>query len=419
MQPRRVTDILKFYRKTGEDSRVVSHVAFDSRKVKAGTLFFALHGEKVDGHSFLEEVAKAGAVAAVVSDGYQGESFGMSLIPAADVRQALQDLARAEFNKYRGTVVAITGTVGKTMMKEFLATILAVKFSVGKTPGNANSQVGLPLTILNEVDVQEILVLEMGMSFPGEMTRLIEIAPPDIGVLTHLSLVHAENFPDIDGIARAKCEMFQSSKTKLGFFYEKTLGFDAVKALKCEKIAYGSEDLFKNLSLPFTEEHLLENLRGAVVIARYFGMSWEEIQEGVSNIKGEAHRFEKIVKGGVTYIDDAYNASPEAVRAALSHLPKPKPGGKVVAVLGTMPELGQYSEESHREVALHALPLVDHLLCLGKETEPMQEVFAGNKPAELFTEISGVKKRMKELVKEGDTVLIKGGNFLKMWTLLE
>ena len=141
----------------------------------AGALFFALKGEKSDGHSFLKEVAAKGAVSAVVDQGYRGETFGLVLLRAAHVREALQTMARKIQEKRKCRVVAVTGSVGKTTTKEFLATLLSSKWSVMKTPGNANSQASLPLVLLNQKEETEILVAEMGISEPGEMIRLVNV----------------------------------------------------------------------------------------------------------------------------------------------------------------------------------------------------------------------------------------------------
>ena len=155
---------------------IVVHVSFDSRMVQKGTLFFALTGEKVDGHSFLEEVASKGAIAAIVSESYRGSNYGLVLIFVPDVKKALQDLAEHVFREKSPLVIGVTGTVGKTTTKEFLAGLLGKKFRVMKTPGSMNSQVGLPLTVLNWEGQEEIVILEMGMSEKGEIKRLVEIA---------------------------------------------------------------------------------------------------------------------------------------------------------------------------------------------------------------------------------------------------
>ena len=247
-----IREISQFFGYHSDRVDVITHAAFDSRKVQRGSLFFALTGEKVDGHQFLEEVAAKRASVVVVSEGYTGPNFGMELIRVADVKWALQELAREIFKDKSPLVIGVTGTVGKTTAKEFIATLLAEKFRVGKSPGSMNSQVGLPLTILNREGEDEIVVLEMGMSEKGEITRLIEIASPQLGVLTKLSLVHSAFFDDIEGIVEAKCEMFQSKKMEHAFLNRDTEGFEAVQKIEAPKTWFDK----CSLKAPFDEPHL-------------------------------------------------------------------------------------------------------------------------------------------------------------------
>ncbi|QVL58246.1 MAG: UDP-N-acetylmuramoyl-tripeptide--D-alanyl-D-alanine ligase [Simkaniaceae bacterium] len=408
-----VSEIAQFFGCHSDRMDVMTHAAFDSRKVKNGSLFFALTGEKVDGHQFLEEVAKKGAVASIVSKEYQGSDFGMDLIPVSDVRRALQDLAHEVFKGKNPLVIGVTGTVGKTTAKEFIAGILSEKFRVAKNPGSMNSQVGLPLTILNWEGEDEILVLEMGMSEKGELSRLIEIAPPEIGVLTKLSLAHSAFFNDLDGIAEAKCELFKSKKIKQAFLNQDTAEFKAVQNIDAPKTWFEK----CTLKAPFSEPQLLENLGAAVSIARYLGMTEEEILKGIQKLKPFKHRGEKVEKRGVLFIDDSYNASPVASKAAFISMPE---GKKRFAVFGAMKELGAFEEESHREVGECALPIIDELLCIGKECLPMVDLFKQKgKRAELFESKEKAAEHLKEVMDVGDVVLIKGSNSFKLWTILE
>lgn len=401
-------EIAQFFRE-----KKISYVAFDSRKVKPGSLFFALKGERVDGHMFLEKVAGQGAVAAVVSKDYQGSSFGMELFPVEDVRKALQGLARIVFQEKRPFVIGVTGTVGKTTAKEFIAGILSEKFRVGKSVGSQNSQVSLPLTVLNWEGEDEILVLEMGMSEKEELSRLTEVASPDLGVLTKVSLAHSEFFDDIEGIAEAKCELFTSKRMKKSFINRDAKDFKAVQELKVPITWFEAA----TIPSPFTEPQLLENLGAAVAIARHLGMSEEEIERGAQKLKPFTHRGERIEKKGVLFIDDAYNASPVAMKAALKSMPE---GKKRIALLGGMKELGAYEEESHREMGECALPLLDELLCVGKECQVMVDLFKEEgKRATLFETKEEAVAHLKTIMEEGDVVLLKGSNSFQLWTTLE
>lgn len=416
----------------------VCHFAVDSRAANSRTLFFALAGEKTDGHRFLADVKGQGGRAAVVAESYRGASHGLTLFPVPNVIEALHSLARAAYQKRSAPVVAVTGTVGKTTVKEFIATLLKERFQVAKTPGNANSQLGVPLFLLNDAGEADLYVIEMGMSFPGELTRLVSLAPPSIGVLTQVSLAHAENFSSLEEIAAAKSELFQGPHLQRGFFCAQTLNFPPVAELKCDKVVYScargrgdysaalaSSGVFVYergiksplLPLKFRETHFVENALGALAVARDFGLSWEEIARALEALCPQRHRFEKVVIQGVLYIDDSYNASPQAMLAALANLPSTR--GKKIAVLGAMKELGLFSEASHREVGRVAAEHVDCLFCLGEECKPLIEAFKkSGKPAYLVDELALLKDQVPSIARAGDVVLIKGSCSLKMWELL-
>lgn len=412
--------------------------AFDSRNVEVGSLFFALEGENHDGHDFLQEVAQKGAMAAVVSKKYLGSSFGLILLPVEDVRAALQHLASVIHCENPCYVLSVTGTVGKTTTKEFIAELLKKKYRVAKPIGSANSQVSLPLMLINQTDDVDMLILEMGMSFPGEIARLIEIAPPDFGVLTKVSLVHSENFEDLEAIARAKMEMFESEKMGSTLFNLETMDFCAVQQSKLKKTFYSLEDphadyalkreeghvivIEKGIKSPplkvsFKASHLLENFLCAVAVARMHELTWGEIQRASKTLNPYLHRFQIVERCGIKFVDDSYNASVVSVKAALDNLPA---GKKTIALLGSMKELGKFSDQCHEEVARHALPLVDELLCIGDETEPMVKVFkeAGKRVEKVATR-GEAKKKIDSLAKEGDVVLIKGSNSLQLWKILD
>ncbi len=404
-------------------------VGIDSRKVAPGQLFFALKGERADAHDFLEEVASKGAAAAVVSEGYQGGDFGLKLLRVPDVLGSLQGLAKEVLAKRGTRVVGVTGSVGKTTTKEFIATILGGRYRVAKSPGNSNSQVGVPLSILNASGSEEILVLEMGMSGSGEIAKLVQIAPPEVALITKIGLAHSEFFPTgLEGIRNAKAEIFSNPLTRVGIAPKESgivdkksfaLGdISADYSLCGDRIFEDGKEVY-GVHLPFTASHLRENFLGAAAVARNMGMSWEEISERTQLLKVFPMRFERQERGGITYINDAYNANPLSMRAALMNLPKPREGGRTIAVLGEMKELGPFSKPSHQEIGKLALLVADHLVCLGKECEPMVELFQhAGKPVDHFLEIEELRNHLVTVIKEGDVVLLKGSNSNGLWRLL-
>lgn len=417
----------------------------DSRLIGPGDLFFAVKGEKVDGHLFLKDVAERGAVGAVVSAGYRGEDFGLRLFPVDDVIAALHLLAKEALGLREVRIVAVTGSVGKTTTKEFLATLLEGRFAVAKTPGNANSKVGLPLSILNSAGNEEVFVMEMGMSASHEIERLVAMAPPEIALVTKVALSHAAFFPDgLEGIARAKAEIFSHPKTRLGIVNAQAAQFKVMDQTgSCEKMAYGLKEEFPDadyvlesdggnyqivsakerspwFSLPFQACHLREDFLGAAVVCREMGMSWEEIISQAQKLKVYKNRFEQREVGGIAFLNDSYNANAVSMKAALQNLPMPSPGGKRIAVLGSMRELGPFCVPCHREVAEAAIDRIDHLICLGKECGPIVEYFQEKgRPVEWLESLSEVRSRVFDLAQTGDVVLLKGSNSHQLWKVID
>ncbi len=422
-----------------ERDLLIDGFQIDSRKVGPGDLFFALKGQKVDGHSFLQDAAMNGAVAAVVSKGYDGPNFGLELLWVEDVFGSLQALAKHFMKTCRSLVIGITGSLGKTTTKEFLATLLGAKFKVGKTDLNYNSQRTYPLTLLNRNGDEDILVVEMGISEPGEMTRLCDIAAPDIAVITKVAFVHSVNFEEnVSLIAQHKAEISKDSKTKACIFdhalYEHE---EAMGKIQCKRVSFSLEsrqaDFFLSQEClvdergvrayqfdpPYKESHFLHDFLAAVAVCREIKMNWDEINAQVSKLQLPKMRFEKIDKGGVTLINDAYNANPDSMKAALAHLPKPADGAKTIAVLGMMAEMGAAHERVHREVGLFAQKYVDHLIVFGKEAAALYKAFQEvKKPVEKYEDFEALSKRLKNLMRPGDVVLVKASRCVEMEKLL-
>lgn len=440
-------DLAQIVKWLGSDIKIPGRVRgfkHDSREVLPGDLFFAIKGEKVDGHDYLQQAAAHGAVGAVVSNIYQQEGFGLKLIKVENVIESLQKLAKTVHAGRSTRVIGVTGSVGKTTTKEFIATLLEAKFRVGKTPGNANSQVGVPLSILNSEGDEELFVMEMGMSAPREIEKLVDIAPPEVSIITKIALAHAASFPDgLEGIAAAKAEILSHPKTRLGILNHQVVPFAAIQKSNGLKMTFGLESEADDsdfvlcqegpnfyakekgsrtsvFALPFTASHLGENFIGAASVARAMGMQWSEIIPQALKLMVFARRFETVLRNGIVFINDSYNANLTSMKAALANLPTPVAGRKKIAVLGAMKELGVYTEQSHYEVAKMALSHIDYLLCLGEECIPMVELFRHERRAvEHFLELDSIKKRVFELAEEGDVVLLKGANSKRLWQILE
>lgn len=443
MEKFKLAKIAKYLSVAGTFEGEIENFAFNSKDVKKGTLFFALKGEKNDGHAFLKDVAIKGGKAAVVSKEYQGEDFGLTLLTVDDVLTSMQHLARCALQEKPRQIVGITGSVGKTTIKEFTATLLSLKFRVAKNESSHNSQISFPVTILNLLNNSdaEVLVLEYGMSCKGEITKLVEIAAPDIALVSKVALAHAANFPEgLSGIAKAKAEIFSNAqKTKCaivnhyllsfkGIFPQNHITFSTIDPeadfflhMVNENIRIDEKGIrMLEVKFPFKEVHFQEDFLAAASICRAMDMSWEEISEQIDKLTLPKMRFEKISLNGVLFINDAYNANMESMKAALRSLPPSEHGGKRIAVLGEMRELGDFSPNCHEEVGKEAIGFVDHLLCLGNACQPMKEAFeTSKKPAELFLSQESMATRLKDLMTPGDVVLVKGSRSMSMEKIFE
>lgn len=423
--------------------KLVSGVAIDSRKVKPGDLFFALSGNKVEGDQFLHEAKARGAIGAVVKKEFQKESEDLPLIRVSNVLDALQMLAKEVLSKMKTKVVAITGSLGKTTTKDFTTTLLRSTYKVASSPLSYNSQATLPLSILLADGDEDILILEMGISKPGEMERLVAIAPPDIAVLTTISIQHTCHFSEgLIGIVKEKGKIFSHKKTKIGICHKDIEHYDEVSSIGlCDKINFslisknanyfleilpGKIKIYPQVEPPLEIEFGLplkphyQNYLAAVAVARSFGVPWSFIKDVSPTLKLPPMRFERVEREGIVFINDAYNANPDSMKAALEQLPEPKSGCKVIAVLGEMTELGKYSEEGHSLVAKTALLKCDILLCLGSFCKIMQQIWEEEgRHVEHFDNFESLLKALKIHVQSGDVVLLKGARSLGLEKILE
>ncbi|MES2200304.1 MAG: UDP-N-acetylmuramoyl-tripeptide--D-alanyl-D-alanine ligase [Chlamydiota bacterium] len=440
---KRLEEVAKILGKTLVSEKVVEGFAVDSRKVAPGSMFFALKGEKVDGHDFLREVRDGGAICAVVDKGYKGTVEGLPLIFVDHVLSSLQELAKFKMLEQKTRCIGITGSVGKTTTKEFMATLLEGSFKVEKTPGNENSQVGVPLSILHTKGEPEVFIAEMGMSQKGEIASLVSMIPPEIAVVTQVSLAHALYFPKgLEEVAEAKGEILSHFSTKKVFLNAQVSPFAAFYRRETPSmIFYGKEEgevdvgviftdsgyrirtkegVTREFVLPFTAKHLVDNFLGAALVARELGVSWEDIFLRAANLKAYKMRFEKVEKEGVVYINDSYNANPASMKAALENMPKPELGGRVIAALGHMGELGVFSVEAHKEIGEIASLYADLLFCIGVDTSYMVEGFMkSGKTALQFSCFQEFKDALKKEIRQKDVVLVKASNSLKLWRVLD
>jgi UDP-N-acetylmuramyl pentapeptide synthase len=284
----------------------------------------------------------------------------------------------------------------------------------------------------------------MGMSEAGEIERLTQIAAPDVAIVTKIALAHAMNFPDgLAGIARAKAEIFSKyPKTRTAIVDLEFMEYrEIIDTIRAEKITFSIKDRSADyylsftdgqfridergvrahrFDLPFTESHHLHDFTAAVAAARQFGMAWEEIEKQIPKLSLPKMRFELFELGGMRLINDAYNANPASMRAALENMPEASEGGKKIAVLGSMKELGSFCDEAHDEIGRLAQKHVDLLLCIGEETLPLCDAFGeAKKPFEHFSDRLSLSERLKEIMRPGDVVLFKGSRSMQLEKIVE
>ncbi len=359
--------------------------AADSRAVQPGQLFFALPGERVDGFAFAAQAAAAGAAGVVVARD-RGMPAGVpaaAIIAVDDPRRALGDLARAVRAEFRGLVVGVTGSNGKTTTKELCAAALSPLGQVLRTPGNFNTDVGLPLTILSASGAEAVWVLEMAMRARGEIALLAALARPAIGIITNVAAAHLETLGSIEEVARAKGELFASlgpegiAVLPIG---DPLVAAQAAPVAPSRRITFGERgadvqvlDFVPNgaagsvvrfsvrgtpvvARLPLGGAHNARNAAAALATASAARVPAVEAARGLESVALPPHRSAARVAGGRTILDDCYNANPGSMRAALSALGAAAGGARRFAILGDMLELGAGAEAAHRALG-HAAGL--------------------------------------------------------------
>jgi UDP-N-acetylmuramoyl-tripeptide--D-alanyl-D-alanine ligase len=439
-----IKEIAVFLGQDSKDNRTILQAYVDGRLCQPEGLYFALKGEKSDGHAFLDQAAKGGAIAAVVEESYQGEDFGLTLIRVKDTLEALHNLAKSVIKERNPFVVGITGSIGKTTVKEFLGMLLQTSYKVSRTPNSYNGQIGLPLTILNADPSAEILILEMGMSYKNEMKKLVEIVSPHLAIMTRVAPAHIGHFSSLEEIAEEKANILSGENVGLVFVHDANKHYSFMnKECSFNKITYGGKEsdyVLKQentkvtfidkkgkesvlFDLPFSETHLVENFFVAALVAKHLNVADEELQQRACHLKPFKHRFEKLVfktYPKTLFVDDSHNNNPISLKTSLQNLPKPQKQHKTIAILGEMRELGSLSKIAHEEAAIIALPIVDLLICYGEETKPLYEIFNKyHKKAYHTLEKEHVRELLLEHLEDGDVVFIKGANSNKLWEILD
>lgn len=443
----------------GDGGLAVGAVAVDSRAVAAGGLFVAVPGERVDGHDFVAQALAAGARAALVRADRARDALaalaaagpgaapaaGAAVIAVPDTVRALGDLAAWHRRRFCPLVVGVTGSAGKTTTKDMLAAAAARRFTVLKTPGNYNTDIGLPLCLLDLDRRHEVAVVEMAMRGPGEIARLAEIARPRGAVITNIGLAHVERLGSPAGVARAKGELLLAlprdgfavlngddewcrrlgegwggRQVYFGFGPNSTVG---ARELATDRRGGQSFTLETpggeaRVELPLPGRHNAANALAAAAAALALGVPLPDIAAALAGFTPAAMRTAVRAAGGVMIIDDTYNANPASAVAALDALRDVAGGGRAVAVLGEMRELGEWTAAAYREVAAAARERgVDLLVAVGEAAPAIagaarEAGMAAAAVVECGRDEAGAV--VSGAVRPGDTVLVKGSRLARM-----
>jgi len=412
---------------------ITDSVVIDSREVKPGSVFFAIKGDRLDGHQFLSQ-ALATARGAVVSQVPESIPAEKGIVRVSDTTVALQNLARSIRERYQFTLIAITGSAGKTTTKEMIATLTGSERRTFKSWGNFNNLIGCPLCIDNTPDDAEVVISEMGMNHKGEIALLAGLVHPDIGVYTNIGPVHIEFFGTIEKIAEAKRELLENVKPggMIILNADDRYVMDISRGFEGRKLTYGIEHdadfrginirergllgtTFEvsghtfELSLP--GRHNIENLLAAIASARAIGISWEGIERGVHNLKPASHRGIIIDAGGATIYDDTYNSNPYALGRALTLMAQADVAGRRIAVIGDMLELGDKELDYHRGAGKTIPRSVDTVVGVGKRSRALLDGAreAGFEDGKLhhYDDAQSAGWFLKTFIRPGDLVLIK------------
>jgi UDP-N-acetylmuramoyl-tripeptide--D-alanyl-D-alanine ligase len=426
----------------------VSAYSIDSRSVGPGQLFFAVKGERLDGHDFVGEAREKGAVAAIVRKDRLGQYADKTrLLAVEDTLVALQTLATAVRKVWGRPLVAVTGSAGKTTTKEAIAHVLGVRFGVLKSEGNFNNHFGLPLMLLKLEPQHALAVIEMGMSHAGEIRALTRIAQPEIGVVTNVAPVHLEFFDSIADIARAKYELIESlpasgtavlnsddqyvSQFARGFKGKKVMyGTHATADVRAENIqpkgAEGSEfdvaigSVREHAALPLVGAHNVLNALAAVAVGLERGLKPAEAVGALATLAPADKRGQVLQLGNITVINDCYNSNPTALNAMVDALAT-MPAQRRIVVAGEMLELGPAAEEMHRAAGKHvAERKIDGLVGVRGLAQGIVDGAsqAGTK-AEFMAAPEEAGEWLAREARDGDVVLLKASRGVKLEKALE
>ncbi len=411
----------------------VRGITQDTRKLQAGDLYVAIRGDHFDGHHFVSEAFDKGAAGALIQEGFQWTRNPVLKVP--DTVRGLQDMACGYRRTWLGTAIGITGSVGKTTVKEMCAEVLSMKGETHRTEGNYNNHIGLPLTMLSMPQSALFGVFEIGMNHPGEIAELASLLQPKIAILTDICNAHRENFSSLEAIAREKFSLAQHipedglvilDRDSEWYVLSRGLTSAAVVSVSLEgegdyvgrKVGRCTMNVNGfNYVLPLPGDHVMRNALRAVALGLELGVAPEDIAAGLQRFRNAPMRWQKSEINGIRFINDAYNANPLSMRAGLRTFSGLEESGRKWAVIGGMRELGETTEEEHAALGRFIDELkLDGVVAVG-DLAKMIECWR----TECFhcADAAEAAKILKENLTAGDRVLLKASRGERLEQVLD
>ena len=380
-------------------------VSTDTRNLPAGCVFFALHGERFDGNKFAQQALENGASLAVIDNPEYALSEGTLLV--SNTLLALQDLARAWRRELGLPIIGITGTNGKTTTKELMATVLSTKYNLHYTQGNLNNQIGVPLTLLQITRAQELAIVEMGASHPGDIKELVDIAEPNCGLITNVGRAHLEGFGSFEGVQQTKKELYDYLLDHQGYIFRNTDNpYLAKMAGDLKTVPYTTGTMPDGTHL--VGEYNAENVSAAICVGAHFGISREQALEAIRQYVPTNNRSQKMQTTNNQLIVDAYNANPTSMQAAINAFKGD------TYILGAMRELGEYSHLEHQNIVnMLAERKAENVFLVG------EEYMQTTSPYPVFENVEMLHKHLEEQPIKGKNILLKGSRSTQMEKLLD
>ena len=418
-------------------SESIKGIATDSREIQSGDLYIAIKGEKVDGHSFLNQVFENGALAALVSD--INDQVHGNQIQVRDTIESIGKIATEWRRQFNIPIIGITGSNGKTSTKELLRHILSSKFDIHATEGNYNTSIGLPLTLLQLNAFHGASILEMGANRAGDIEILAKIANPNFGLITNIAPAHLEGFGSIEAVAKTKAAIFENLGNGIAFVNAADRRVKEI-ALKGDSISFGlnpdcdypadlhyEEDGTITLTINTEEIPTLssnlsfaKNIIACCAIARELDVEWEAIKDRVSTFSPPKGRCEVKNNGSYIIIDDTYNANLESTLAAIDYLSAFSGQGKKVFIFGDMLELGDVSREQHIAIGKKCDEMeLSAVLTYGKETIATSKSIKKVKINQHFDSKEELIDFLQKIITSNDKILIKGSRGMRMETIIQ